>query len=294
MKPFSLNIRGNLMRFERPAVMGIINLTPDSFYSGSRVEDSGLLKARVEEMVEAGADFIDVGACSTRPGAESVDAKEELRRLERWLPLIRDAAGEIPISIDTFRGDVARLAVTEFGADIVNDVSGGTADASMFAAVAELKVPYVLTHSRGDSRTMGALTGYADGVVATVAAELAVKLRQLRLIGVNDVIVDPGFGFAKTVEQNYELLDSLDVLEDMLSAPILAGISRKSMICKPLHIAPESNMALDGTICLNTVAILRGAAILRVHDVAEGRVAVNLTQMLPSMNTDVKKNPIEI
>lgn len=258
----TINIGGRLMNFSRPKVMGILNVTADSFYGGCRVLDEAGVAARVRQIRDEGADIIDIGACSTRPGSQPVDADTEWHRLETALAITRKEWPDAVISVDTFRADVARKCV-EAGADIINDVSGG-ADEAMFDTVAELRIPYILTHCRGTSATMGSLTDYND-VTADVITELAFRIRDLRQRGVCDIIVDPGFGFAKTVEQNYELMRNLDEL-GKIGLPLLVGISRKSMIWRPLGITPEE--ALPGTIALNTFALLHGADILRVHDVA--------------------------
>lgn len=271
MTPFSLNLKGRLVEFTRPAVMGIVNVTPDSFYEASRAATAADIAARVAAMVAEGADIIDVGAFSTRPGADEVSEQEELQRIEQAMPLVRAVAGKTPVSVDTFRASVARRAV-ELGADIVNDVSGGNLDPAMFETVAELGVPYVLTHMRGTVADMMEFINYED-VTRDVLAELGEKLQQLALMGVNDVIIDPGFGFSKTLEQNYTLLKDLEIFH-LLHRPILVGFSRKSMITKLLGI--KADEALNGTTALNTLAMDRGAAILRVHDVAAARQAVEI------------------
>lgn len=280
MKPFSLCLHGRLVEYCRPAVMAIINVTPDSFFAGSRLADADAVKRRVEEFIAAGAQMLDIGAYSSRPGAEEIPAEAELERLHMGLNAIREAAPEIPVSVDTFRAEVARTAVESLGADIINDISGGDADPDMFATVAALHCPYVLMHMRGTPATMQSLTEYPDGVVTEVTVSLAEKMRRLHLMGVSDIIADPGLGFAKTVEQNYELLDAVGEMERLLEAPVLIGASRKSMVCRPLGISPAQ--ALNGTTVINTVAILRGAAILRVHDPLEASQAVKLTSLLPS------------
>lgn len=279
-KPFSINVKGRLLRYERPAVMGIVNVTPDSFYAGSRTQCEADVRRRVASLMEAGADMLDVGAYSTRPGSPEVTAAEEQRRLEVGLEALRREAPEVPVSVDTFRAAVAREAVTSLGADIVNDVTGLDGDPDMLATVAALRCPYILMHMRGTPATMQSLTDYPRGVVAEVLEAMSRKVRQLRLDGVNDVIADPGFGFAKTVEQNYELLDAIALMRDSLDAPVLAGVSRKSMICRPLGITPAE--ALAPTTAVNTMAVLRGASILRVHDALEARQALTLCGMLPS------------
>lgn len=277
MRSFTLNIRGRLVGFDRPAVMGILNVTPDSFYSASRVSGSDEIVERASAMMRAGADIIDVGACSTRPGSPSATEAEEMERLGMALPLIREAVGQdMIISVDTFRASVARRCVVEWGADMINDISGGAMDPCMFAIVAELRVPYVLMHTRGTPVDMQSRTDYAD-VTADVIAELSRPLARLEELGVSDVIVDPGFGFAKTLEQNYELMRNLQAFE-IFGRPLLVGISRKSMLTRLLGIEPSE--ALPATCVLNSFALERGAAILRVHDVAEARQTVEIYSQL--------------
>lgn len=276
-QPFTLNISGRLVEFARPAVMGILNITPDSFYQGSRTPDGASIHQRVERMIAEGADIIDAGGYSSRRGADDVSPAEELRRLEAGISAIRRVAPEIPVSVDTFRAEVAREAVRNLGADIINDISGGDLDADMFDTVAKLNVPYILMHLRGCPQTMQQLTDY-DDVVADVTRSLARKVRDLALAGVADVIVDPGLGFAKTVSQNYSLLEALPVMAEVLERPVLIGLSRKSMITKPLGITPDE--ALAPTTALNLAALERGASIIRVHDVREGVMAVKLNEML--------------
>lgn len=273
--PFSLNIKGHLLQCDRPQVMGIINVTPDSFYSASRIERSADIKARAEEMIAAGVDMIDIGAYSSRPGAEEVSAAEELSRLQRGIKAVREAAPSIPISIDTFRSEVAENAILEMGADIINDISGGSLDPKMEEMVVKLNVPYILMHMRGTPATMSAMTEY-DDVTADVLADLGEKLNRLSLAGVNDIIVDPGFGFAKTINQNYELLRNLELFH-IFERPILVGVSRKSMIYSALDTTPQD--ALTGTIALNTIALLNGTSILRVHDVKEAVDTVKIVKL---------------
>lgn len=275
-KTYSLNLKGRLVTIDRPWVMGIVNVTPDSFYSGSRVADERTLTERVRQMIADGADVIDVGACSTRPGSESVDAQGEMGRLEWALAVIRREAPDVIVSVDTFRADVARRCVEDWGADIINDISGGTMDSGMFATVARLHVPYVLMHMRGTPETMSQLTDYQN-VAAEVLEWMARRIDELRQLGVADVIADPGFGFAKTLEQNYELLARLDAFH-ALDAPLLVGVSRKRMIYTPLQCDADS--ALNGTTVVNTIALMHGAHILRVHDVKAAAEAVALTTLL--------------
>jgi len=274
-KTYSLNMRGRLVTIDRPWVMGIINVTPDSFYSGSRVNDEQVLVDRVMQMMAEGADVLDVGACSTRPGSESVDAQGEMKRLQWALAVIRRVAPEAILSVDTYRADVARRCVEDWGVDIINDISGGTIDDKMFATVAGLHVPYVLMHMRGTPETMTTMTDY-DNVAADVLEWMARRIDGLRQMGVADVIADPGFGFAKTLEQNYELLARLDAFH-ALNAPLLVGVSRKRMIYTPLACTADD--ALNGTTVINTLALQLGAHILRVHDVKAAVEAVKLTSM---------------
>ena len=279
MQPFhtySLNLRGRLVTIDRPWVMGIINITPDSFYSGSRVNDERTLIARVGQMLADGADVLDVGACSTRPGSESVDARGEMERLEWALKVIGREAPNTIISVDTYRAEVVRRCVEEWGVDIINDISGGTIDEAMFSTVAALRVPYVLMHMRGTPETMSSLTDY-DNVAADVLEWMARRIDELRQMGVADVIADPGFGFAKTMEQNYELLARLEAFH-ALNAPLLVGVSRKRMIYTPLECTADD--ALNGTTVVNTLALQQGAHILRVHDVKAACEAVKLITLL--------------
>lgn len=275
MQAFSLNLRGELRTYTRPAVMGIINATTDSFHACSRVADDAAAAAELaRKMVDEGADFIDVGACSTRPGSESPDTEEEIRRLRIIGQAVRRAVPETPLSIDTFRAPAARVAVEELGFDIVNDVAGGNLDPEMFDTVAALRVPYILGHMRGTPADMMEFTTY-DDVTRDVLSELGDRLQMLEFLGVADVIIDPGFGFSKTLEQNYELMRHLDIFK-LMHRPVMAGISRKSMVTKPLDI-PASE-ALEGTVALNTIALMKGASILRVHDVRAAVQTVKIAE----------------
>ena len=276
--PFSLNLKGNLHTYDRPQVMGIVNVTPDSFYSGSRTMHEAEIGLRIESMIEEGVDFIDIGAYSSRPGADDISPQEEITRLRRGMAILRRIAPDIPVSVDTFRSDVADAAIEEMGADIINDISGGTLDQKMFDTVARLGVPYILMHMRGTPATMQQFTEYKD-VVADVVSDLSVKLRQLRHLGVADVIVDPGFGFSKTLEQNFELMNGLQAFS-VLDCPVLVGISRKSMITKSLGI--DSSDALAPTVALDAIALTKGASFIRVHDVREAAQTVTLFNMLNS------------
>lgn len=271
----TLNVCGKLVDLSVPKVMGILNVTPDSFYDGKRYTDEKSALNHVEKMLSEGADFIDVGGYSTRPGAAAISVDEELSRV---LPVIKSIVKKFPsaiVAIDSFRSIVAKQAV-EAGATIINDVSGGSLDDQMFSTVASLKVPYVLMHMRGDPQTMTQQTEY-ENLIKDLLDYFHAKLFQLHSVGVKDVIVDPGFGFAKTAEQNFELLRKLDHFQ-ILGRPILAGLSRKSMIWKTLESNPEN--ALNGTTVLNTFALLKGTSILRAHDAREAKESILLTQKL--------------
>ena len=271
----TINCRGRLIDLNRPKVMAIVNVTPDSFYSGSRCPSTDEALARAEEALVQGADILDLGAYSTRPGAAEVPAEEEWQRLQPVVTEVRRRYPQAVISIDTFRSSVAERAV-EAGADIINDVSGGTLDDQMFATVASLQVPYVLMHMRGTPSTMQQHTNYSN-LVADVISELSRPLRRLTDMGVHDVIIDPGFGFAKTLEQNYELFAHLAEFS-IFDRPVLVGISRKSMIYKLFGITPEQS--LSATTALNMLALQGGASILRVHDVPEAVQVVKMWEMM--------------
>lgn len=274
-RPFSLNIGGRLVEFARPAVMGILNATDDSFYAASRVAQSKLGEC-AEAMIARGADMLDLGAYSSRPGAAEVDEDIEIRRLTEGVRAIRSAVGnDVPLSVDTFRASAARAAI-EAGADIVNDISGGDLDADMFATVAELRVPYILMHMRGTPATMQSLTDYTD-VTTEVIDDLSRKLERLHALGVADVIIDPGFGFAKTLEQNYRMLAELDRFA-LLGCPVLAGMSRKSMLTRLLGITADE--ALAATAVVGALALERGASILRVHDPREAAQSIAIVNAL--------------
>lgn len=263
---FSITVKGKSYEFRRPQVMGILNVTPDSFYSGSRMAtDEAMIAGRIRQMLEEDVDMIDIGAYSTRSNADEVTPEEEYRRLSVGLDAIRSIAGDILVSVDTFRAEIAERCVKNYGVQIINDVSGGTLDAAMFDTVARLEVPYILMHMRGTPATMQSLTEYTD-VTDDVIADLTAKADALRNRGVKDIIIDPGFGFSKTVDQNYEMMARLDEFNKM-GLPLLVGISRKSMIFRTL--GTDAQHSLNGTTVLNTVSLMGGAHILRVHDVKE-------------------------
>jgi len=267
-----INLNNRLVDLSVPVVMGIVNVTPDSFFAGNRfVTDKSILSG-VEKMVHDGAAIIDIGGYSTRPLAEIITQDEEIRRISQGLEVILKKYPDVIISVDTFRSGVARDVVKNFGVAMINDVSGGTLDDLMFETIADLKVAYVLMHMRGTPQTMQLNLNYED-VVSEVLHFLAKRLAQLHLLGVTDVVVDPGFGFAKTIDQNYVLLNKLEYFQQ-LNVPILAGLSRKSMLTKTLGI--DVNEALNATTAVNMLALLGGSSILRVHDVKEAVQAINI------------------
>lgn len=267
-----INLNNKLIDLSTPIVMGILNTTPDSFFKGSRfVSDKGILKC-VEKIVSEGGSLIDIGGYSTRPQAETVTDDEEIRRVSEALEIILKKFPDVLISVDTFRSTVAREAVRNYKAAMINDIGGGTLDPLMFETIADLKVAYVLMHTRGTPQTMQYKTEY-DDMVADVFRFLEKRIAQLRLFGVNDIIIDPGFGFAKTGDQNFELLKKLSYFRE-LNVPILAGLSRKSMIYKLLSTDAEG--ALNGTTAANMLALMGGASILRVHDVKEAFQAIEI------------------
>jgi len=274
--PRYINVRGNLIDLSVPKVMGIINVTPDSFYEGSRfMEDDEIIRV-ASKMIEDGADILDVGGYSSRPGAENITAEEERTRVIKAVKLINRELPEAIISIDSFRSEIVLEAVTECGAGIINDISGGESDANMFSVVERLRVPYIMMHMQGVPGTMQKNPVY-DDVVADILRWFGDRIFRLQSMGVSDIIIDPGFGFGKTTAHNFEMLRHLGDFS-IAGLPVLVGVSRKSMIWKTLEITPGE--ALNGTSVLNTVALLNGADILRVHDVKEAVQAVKLVEML--------------
>lgn len=261
----TLNLRGKLYSLCEPKIMGILNVTPDSFYAESRTSNEEHIAARVQQLMDDGADMIDIGGYSSRAGADDVSPEEEMNRLRRGLRVVRRLYPEVPISVDTFRADVARMCVEEEGADIINDISGGMMDRQMFRTVARLGVPYILMHMQGTPDTMQQAPHY-DNLRREVMLYFAERIDRLCQMGAKDIIVDPGFGFGKTLEHNYELFHHLDDF-NLFNLPLLVGISRKSMIYKLLGGTPQTS--LNGTTVLNTIALMKGAHILRVHDVKE-------------------------
>lgn len=267
-----INVDGRLMDLSRPRVMGILNVTPDSFYAPSRKKDSGSIAARVRQILDEGADMIDIGAYSSRPGADDVSADEEMRRLRRGLAALRSVVPDAVVSVDTFRADVARMCVEEYGVAIINDISAGQMDPEMLPTAARLGTPYILMHMQGTPQDMQHAPHYGN-ILKDVMLFLADKVARLRDLGAKDIIVDPGFGFGKTLKQNYELMAHLDEFS-ILGLPLLVGISRKSMIYRLL--GTDAQDALNGTTALNTIALQKGASILRVHDVRQAVEAVKI------------------
>ena len=271
-KKTSLNCRGKLIDLSVPKVMGILNVTPDSFYDGGRYTTGDTIKARADRLFSEGADIIDVGAYSSRPGASEVTPEEEKQRLRTALDYVRKQYPDAIISVDTFRAEVAEMAITEYETDIVNDISAGRADPLMLETIARHSVPYIMMHMQGTPATMQANPVY-ENVVKEIMAFFAERLHQTSSFGIKDIIIDPGFGFGKTVQHNFRLLNGLSAFA-VFELPIMAGLSRKSMIHKTLGITPEES--LNGTTVLNTLALVNGANLLRAHDVKEAREAVRL------------------
>jgi dihydropteroate synthase len=269
----SIRISDNLFSLAVPKVMGIINCTPDSFYEGSRYDTIKGILTQTEKFISEGVDIIDIGGYSTRPGAFNIPLTEEIERTQKSIAAIRKQFPELIISIDTFRAEVAKEAL-EAGANLVNDISGGEIDPEIWNVVAKYNCPYILMHMRGTPQNMQEFTTY-DSLFKDIAAYFSTKINALKKLGIHDIIIDPGFGFSKTLEQNYELLNTLSDLQ-FLGCPILVGFSRKSMIYKKLGITAQE--ALNGTTILNTKAILNGAKILRVHDVKEAKEVIQLLQ----------------
>ena len=273
----TIRVNGQLMNLSTPKVMGILNVTPDSFYAGSRKETTSDIAYRVEQIITEGADMIDIGAYSSRPNAEHVSTKEEMARLRKGLEIIREVAPEAIVSVDTFRADVASMCVEEYGAALINDISGGQMDERMFDTVARLNVPYIMMHMQGTPQDMQLHIHY-NHLRMEIMQYFALKVQELYARGVKDIIIDPGFGFGKTLAHNYELLKHLEDFK-LFGLPLLVGISRKSMIYKLLDSSPEE--ALNGTTVLNTIALTKGADILRVHDV---KACVEAVRIFNQMN----------
>ena len=271
----NINCNGNLIDLTIPKVMGILNVTPNSFYDGGKHKEINSIIHQVDKMLSEGADFIDIGAYSSKPSAEFVSEEEEIKRLVPILKSLVETFPNIVLSVDTFRANVAKAAV-ENGVAMVNDISAGFLDDKMLETVAELKVLYIMMHMRGNPQTMQSLTDYND-IVKEMIFYFSERIQKARSFGISDIVIDPGFGFAKTLEQNYEVLHKMELFE-MLELPILVGVSRKSMIYKVLENSPQE--ALNGTSVLNTIALQKGAKILRVHDVKEAVECIKLVSKL--------------
>ena len=267
-----INCNGTLLDLSTPKIMGILNITPDSFYDGGYYNDKEKALQQINKMVKEGADIVDVGSYSSRPGAEDIPVEEEWNRLHPLLKLVRDQYPNLILSVDTFRAEIAHKAVMEFGVDIINDISGGELDKNMFSEIAELDVPYIMMHMKGTPQNMKEKAHY-DDMMGEITEFFAAKVEKMRQLGIKDIILDPGFGFSKNIEQNFFLLKNLKDF-DLFGLPILVGLSRKSMIYKILKINPQDS--LTGTIVLNTLALLNGSNILRVHDVKEAKETIAL------------------
>lgn len=278
-----LNCRGRLIDISQPKVMGILNVTPDSFYDGGKYNDENTIRSMVNKIIEEGADFIDVGGYSSRPGAPEVNEKEELERLTRALHIIRKESEDIIISVDTFRSTVASIVVKEYGADMINDISAGNLDNKMFDTIAELGVPYCIMHMQGTPATMQKDPQYSN-LIQELFFFFSEKTNQLTKLGVKDIMIDPGFGFGKTLEHNYEILYRLDEFK-IIGLPIIVGLSRKSMIYKVLEVTSED--ALNGSSVVHTIALLGGANMLRVHDVKEAKECIKLVTKYRSVSNNL-------
>ena len=271
-----INVNGSLLDLSGPCVMGILNITPDSFYAGSRMQTEAEIAARAQQILDEGAGIIDIGAYSSRPNAENVSPREEMERLRMGLEILRKTQPGAVISVDTFRADVARMCVEEYGVAIINDIAAGEMDTDMFRTVAELNVPYIMMHMQGTPQNMQQHPHY-DNLLKEVFLYFAQKVQQLRDLGMKDIILDLGFGFGKTVEHNYELLAHLEEFR-VFELPLLVGVSRKSMIYRLLGNTPQD--ALNGTTVLDTICLLKGADILRVHDVREAVETVKIVEAM--------------
>jgi dihydropteroate synthase len=275
-KKISINCKGQLIDFGKPIVMGILNITPDSFYDGGFYHHEDKILQRLNKMISEGAKIIDIGAYSSRPGAKHISEKEELNRLTPVLELTLKHFPGLIVSVDTFRSKIAQTVVNDFDVSIINDVSAGELDHKMFETISRLQVPYIIMHMKGTPKTMQQNTGYKN-LIKEIIDYFTVKIASLKAMGVHDIIIDPGFGFSKTLEQNYQILKNLKDFQ-ILELPILVGLSRKSMIYKQLDINPAR--ALNGTSVLNTIALQNGADILRVHDVKEAAEVINLVEIM--------------
>lgn len=273
---FTINCKGKLLNFNHPVVMGILNVTDDSFYDGGIYKNDGIILSHVQKMINDGADIIDIGAYSSRPGAKVISVNDEETRLRKILKLIRSEFPDIIISVDTYRSGIAKIVIEEFGVDIINDISAGSFDKKMFKTIAKLNVPYIIMHMQGSPENMQDDPKY-DNVVQEIIKFFAAKVHELRNFGVNDIIIDPGFGFGKSIEHNYQLIKYLNNFK-LLNLPLLIGVSRKSFIYKLLEIDPDD--ALNGTTTIHTMALYNGVDILRVHDVKEAKEVIKIVEMI--------------
>ena len=279
--PLYINVNGRLMDLSEPQVMGILNVTPDSFYAGSRAETEQDIIRRLHQIMDEGASIVDIGGYSSRPGAQEVSAEEEMKRLRMGLELIRKHRPDAVVSVDTFRADVAKMCAEQYGVAIINDISAGQMDEQMFPTIARLGIPYIIMHMKGTPQDMQVNPQYGH-FLKEVFYYFSEKVQRLRDLGVKDIIIDPGFGFGKNLEHNYELMNHLEEFS-LFELPLLVGVSRKSMIYKLLDITSQE--ALNGTTVLNTVALLKGANILRVHDVKEAVETVRIVGKMKSCQT---------
>ena len=277
-KTIYINVKGKLMDLSQPQVMGILNVTPDSFYAESRIQTEKDIILRLKQIIDEGASIVDIGAYSSRPNAQHISTEEEMERLRSCLKLVNKEYPDAIVSIDTFRADIAKMCVEEYGAAIINDISAGNMDKHMFATIAQLGVPYIIMHMKGTPQDMQTHPHY-DNLLKEVFYYFSEKVSKLRDLGVKDIILDPGFGFGKTIEHNYRLMNHLEEFSTF-ELPLLVGISRKSMIYKLLGTSPEE--ALNGTTALNTISLLKGANILRVHDVKAATEAVKIVEKMKS------------
>jgi len=272
----SLNCGGKLIDLSIPKVMGILNVTPDSFYDGGRYDTENKILMRIRDMIIEGADIIDIGGMSTRPGSKPVSEEEELSRIIPAIEVIRKHFPEVIISVDTYRANVARIVVKDYSANIINDISGGEMDSNMYGTIADLRVPYIIMHMKGSPLVMQKQTDY-DDILAEMIDYFSLRIEKLKSMGVIDLVIDPGFGFSKTIDQNFFILKNLGTFR-FFELPLIAGISRKSMIYRTLGI--DSDDSLNGTTVLNTIALLNGADIIRVHDIKEAVQTVKLVEKL--------------
>lgn len=281
-RKLSINCKGQIIDLSEPKVMGILNLTPDSFYDGGRYDTKEKIVFLVQKMINDGCDILDVGACSTRPGASVVSEEEELKRLKPIIEQLKLKFSDLLLSVDTYRSEVARIMVNDFAVDMINDISAGDMDEKMLETMAHLRVPYIMMHMKGTPQSMQQNPSY-ENVVKEIIFYFSKKVQECKLLGIHDMVIDPGFGFGKTIDHNYQLLKHLNDFR-MFELPILVGVSRKSMIYRELNITPDE--ALTGTTVLNTLSLFGGANILRVHDVKEAKETIRLFNKFSTAKID--------